>query len=113
MLPAAAGKRERNVVLDILRIVAILFIVFHHFVINNVTAYTADGTGVTFSSLDTGVVVPQFIPMFLGSEFIDCILIVGVNLFFLCRVSFQSGSNPQKSYNCCSKHTYISPSANS
>lgn len=38
MLPAAEGKRERNVVLDILRIVAILFIVFHHFVINNVTA---------------------------------------------------------------------------
>lgn len=96
MLPAAAGKRERNVVLDILRIVAILFIVFHHFVINNVTAYTADGTGVTFSSLDTGVVVPQFIPMFLGSEFIDCILIVGVNLFFLLSGFFSIRLKPAK-----------------
>lgn len=95
-MPPEFTQKERNVVMDILRIVAILFIVFHHFVINNITAYTVDGAGVTFSSLSTGVVPSEFIPMFLGSEFIDCILIVGVNLFFLLSGFFSIRLKPAK-----------------
>lgn len=89
-LPSAAA-RERNVILDTLRIIAISFIVFHHFVINNVGV---DGT--VFSSVEVNPVTDAFLPLFLGSEFIDCFLIIGVNLFFLLSGYFSIKLRPSK-----------------
>lgn len=84
-------RRERNVILDLLRIFAILFIVFHHFVINNI------GTGgIVFSSVETADISSEFLPLFLGSEFIDCFLIIGVNLFFLLSGYFSIKLKPAK-----------------
>lgn len=70
--------RERNVNLDLLRIFAVLFIVINHLTINNLGI-----DGVTFSFISEGVVPQSALTTVLVSEFIDCFVIIGVNIFFL------------------------------
>lgn len=65
-------EKKRDVQLELVRIIGMLFIVTHHLLINNIG----------FSTIMNGIEDAQ-IPRFLCGAFINCIVIVGVNLFFL------------------------------
>lgn len=55
-----------------LRIIAMLFIVLHHLTINNIG----------LSAIETHI-DPSLTSQYLGTSFLDCFFIIGVNVFFL------------------------------
>lgn len=65
-------ERKRNALFDVLRIIAMLFIVLHHLTINNIG----------LSAIETHI-DPSLISQYLGTSFLDCFFIIGVNVFFL------------------------------
>lgn len=78
-------KTQRNAVLDIVRILAMLFIVLHHLTINNIG----------LSEIENGVNM-QLLPQYLSTSFVDVFFIIGVNLFFLISGYFSIKLKPRK-----------------
>ena len=78
-------KKQRNAMLDVVRILAMLFIVIHHLTINNIG----------LSDIENGVAA-SLIPQYLGTSFIDVFVIIGVNVFFLISGYFSIKLKPRK-----------------
>lgn len=82
---SANGGAKRNAMLDLLRIVAMFFIVVHHLLITDI-GLTNIQTGIDASLKAT----------YLSSAFLDCFSIIGVNLFFLISGYFSVKLQPKK-----------------
>lgn len=74
--------------LDIVRILAMLFIVIHHLTINNIGLSAIETTLTPFTS-------PQ-LSQYLATSFVDVFVIIGVNLFFLISGYFSIKLKPRK-----------------
>lgn len=78
------GKAPRNAMLDLLRIVAMFFIVLHHLTI----------TDIGLTDMQTGIGALR--ATYLSSAAVDCFVIIGVNLFFLISGYFSVKLQPRK-----------------
>lgn len=83
--PLEAVKPKRNATMDLLRIFAMFFIVVHHLTINNIG----------LSVIETGVDM-NFLGQYLGTSFVDCFVIIGVNIFFMLSGFFGINFKPRK-----------------
>ena len=77
--------RKRNAMMDLLRILAMFFIVVHHLTINNIG----------LSVIENGVNM-AYLSQYLGTSFVDCFVIIGVNIFFMLSGFFGINFKPRK-----------------
>ena len=83
--PLEAVKPVRNATMDLLRIFAMFFIVVHHLTINNI------GLSAIENGVDMGL-----LGQYLGTSFVDCFVIIGVNIFFMLSGFFGINLKPRK-----------------